>query len=183
MKCDRCDKPAVVHEVTVKGGEKNEIHLCEEHARDAGMALPGPQPLNQLLTQFVVPKTRSTQTSRRACPDCGLGFAAFQQKGIVGCPTCYQTFERHLAPLIERAQNGGLNHVGKTPRHVAGQSSAEGGVDRRAQLKTLLDELDVAVGAEEYERAARLRDRIRSFQDDDPDRAAPGTAVEDDPGA
>ncbi len=40
LKCDYCDKPAVVHEVTVKNGQKNEVHLCEEHAQEAGVALP-----------------------------------------------------------------------------------------------------------------------------------------------
>ena len=36
-KCDLCDKPAVVHEVTVKNGVKKEMHLCEEHADAAGI--------------------------------------------------------------------------------------------------------------------------------------------------
>ncbi len=38
IKCDYCDKPAVVHEVTFKNGQKNEVHLCEEHAQEAGVA-------------------------------------------------------------------------------------------------------------------------------------------------
>jgi protein-arginine kinase activator protein McsA len=54
QKCDHCDKPAVVHEVTVKNGVKSEVHLCHEHALEAGVAMPTHQPINQLLTQFVI---------------------------------------------------------------------------------------------------------------------------------
>ena len=38
MKCDLCNKPAVVHEVTISGGTKKEVHLCLEHAQAAGIA-------------------------------------------------------------------------------------------------------------------------------------------------
>src|SRR5690606_474116 len=41
MKCDLCNRPAVVHEVTVKSGVKKEVHLCEVHAREAGIVMPG----------------------------------------------------------------------------------------------------------------------------------------------
>ena len=40
MKCDKCDNPAVVHEVMVRNGVKREIHLCAKHAQDAGIELP-----------------------------------------------------------------------------------------------------------------------------------------------
>ena len=47
MKCDKCNRPAVVHEVTISSGVKSELHLCEVHAREAGLAPghPGVAPL------------------------------------------------------------------------------------------------------------------------------------------
>ena len=172
QKCDHCDKPAVVHEVTVKNGVKSEIHLCQEHALEAGVAMPTHQPINQLLTQFVIsqsgkgkpkPKTRA---KRKTCRNCGMTFAKFRQNGTLGCPDCYTAFEEHLAPLIERAQNGATQHRGKTPRR-AGAS-----VDRQLLVQQLVKELDQAVGAEQYERAAQLRDRLRNLTPEAP--AAPG---------
>ena len=53
-KCDMCDNPAVVHEVTVRNGIKSEVHLCQQHAQQAGIAMPGHQPVSQILTQFVI---------------------------------------------------------------------------------------------------------------------------------
>ncbi len=165
-KCDLCDRPAVVHEVTVKNGVRAEVHLCEKHATEAGVALPASQPLSQVLTQLgagpAAAKARSIAT--RKCPGCGTTFARFRQIGTLGCPQCYEAFEEHLAPLIERAQNQATHHRGKTPRR-AGVS-----VDRQLQVQHLVKELDEAVAAEQYERAAQLRDRLRSL---DPGAAAP----------
>jgi protein arginine kinase activator len=170
MKCDLCNKPAVVHEVTVRSGIKKEVHLCETHAQEAGIMPPGQQPINQLLTQFVISQNLKgpgtgkaasgspvVKPSATTCGACGMTFAQFRQHGRVGCSECYRTFEDELGPLIERAQNGGTHHQGKTPRR-AGSS-----IDRQLLIQKLLKELDHAVAAEQYERAAKLRDRLSSM--------------------
>lgn len=159
QKCDLCNKPAVVHEVTVRNGIKKEVHLCESHARDAGIVMPGQQPINQLLTQFVISQTSKTaaKTAVKACPGCGLTFAQFRQAGRLGCAQCYGTFEAELSPLIERAQGGATHHCGKAP-----QRSGEA-LDRELLIQRLARELDQAVAAEQYERAAQLRDRLTSL--------------------
>jgi protein arginine kinase activator len=158
MKCDHCNKPAVVHEVTVRNGVKKEIHLCEHHARESGIAMPGPQPINQLLTQFVISQSsRPAKTVAKTCSGCGLSYAQFRQSGRVGCAECYAAFESELAPLIERAQNGGTHHTGKTPQR-AGVS-----LDRQLMIQRLVKELDRAVASEQYEKAAKLRDRLTSM--------------------
>ena len=163
-KCDLCKKLAVVHEVTNKKGVRKEVHLCEEHAREAGMVASGHQPINQLLTQFVVTQAGKTRATKN-CSTCGMTFARFRQSGTLGCPDCYKAFEEQLSPLIERAQNGATHHRGKTPRR-AGAS-----VDRQIQIQQLVRDLDQAVAAEQYERAAQLRDRLRGLDPKTP--AAP----------
>lgn len=159
MKCDLCNKPAVVHEVTVRSGIKKEVHLCEHHAREAGITMPGQQPINQLLTQFVIAQSgnKPAKAATKTCTGCGLTFAQFRQTGRVGCALCYTAFEGELSPLIERAQNGGTHHAGKTPQR-AGTS-----IDRQILIQRLVKELDHAVASEQYERAAKLRDRLSSL--------------------
>lgn len=153
--CDFCDNPAVVHEVTVKNGIKKEVHLCQEHAAEAGIEMPDHQPITQLLTKVTIAKaSKSPRSQRHVCPECGLSFSDFRKKGTLGCSDCYSTFEKHLSPLIERAQNGAVHHVGKTPSR-AGKS-----LDRQLLIQRMLKELDSAVAAEQYERAAELRDKI-----------------------
>lgn len=164
QKCDLCNKPAVVHEVTVRSGVKKEIHLCETHAREAGIVMPGAQPINQLLTQFVISQASKTAAPAKpqvkACPGCGLTFPQFRQVGRLGCAQCYITFETELSQLIERAQSGGCHHCGKAPR----RSGAS--LDRELLIQRLARELDQAVAAEQYERAAQLRDRLTNLDAD-----------------
>ncbi len=100
---------------------------------------------------------KARSAAKRSCPTCGITFGQFRQSGTLGCPDCYEAFEKQLAPLIERAQNGATHHRGKTPRR-AGTS-----IDRTHLIRQLTKELDQAVAAEQYERAAKLRDRLRNM--------------------
>ncbi|MBT8486980.1 MAG: hypothetical protein HKO59_09560 [Phycisphaerales bacterium] len=171
MKCDRCNKPAVVHEVTVKDGVKTEMHLCEEHASAKGIALPDETPINQLLTQFVICKENRPARSRRIrCQTCGTAFASFRRSGLLGCSDCYGAFEEHLGPMIERAQNGGTSHAGKCPRRGGAT------IDQQLHIQRLFKELEDAVASEEYEKAAQLRDRLRDLNPDPTESAPPPAA-------
>jgi len=162
MKCDHCDKPAVVHEVVIKGGITTEVHLCMEHAAAKGYQVPN-APVTQLLAQFVgqLPavqiSARREPAAQARCPSCGLAFAEFRQSGVLGCPGCYEAFMPQLGAVIERAQAGAVHHVGRTPKHL------EGMADRVAMRQRLLHELDAAVAAEQYERAASLRDQLQGL--------------------
>ncbi|MHC4448012.1 MAG: UvrB/UvrC motif-containing protein [Planctomycetota bacterium] len=157
-KCDRCDRPAVVRETILKQGVHKEVYLCEEHAKEAGIAMPGHTPLKHVLTQLLVTQADSPRVLKKSCSTCGLTFAQFRQVGTLGCPACYEAFHRHLASLIERAQSGGTQHIGKAPRRVGPT------IDRQLQIQRLVKELDDAVAAEEYERAAKLRDSLKDLQ-------------------
>ena len=159
MRCDFCNKPAVVHEMTVKNGIKKEVHLCQDHALEAGIELPQHQPISKLLAQMNISQSMiKPRAERKVCPNCNLSFATFRKKGILGCPECYRAFEDLLETLIERAQNGATHHCGKTPQR-AGIS-----LDRQLIIQKLIKELDNAVSAEQYERAAELRDQINTLE-------------------
>jgi protein arginine kinase activator len=158
MNCDLCDKPATVHELTVKDGVKTEVHLCEDHAQSAGLGA-GAGATSGDVTQFVVYKERRpSRAASRTCRTCGTSFASFRRSGLLGCPDCYEAFEEQLAPMIERAQNGGTSHAGKCP------SRGGASIDRRHRIQALFRELEDAVAAEQYERAAELRDCLRDLE-------------------
>lgn len=158
--CDLCDRPAVVHEVTVRNGVKSEVHLCEECALQHGVATPLHAPIEQVLTKVVVakPGAAGRRSAARACPTCGLRLADFRQTGLLGCPDCYRTFAAELEGVVERAHNGGTAHAGKTPRR-GGRS-----IDQQHQIRRLARDLREAIAAEQYERAAALRDRLEDLE-------------------
>ncbi len=154
-----------MHEVTLNNCINTEIHIINEHAEEAGVPMPTHQPINQLLTQFVISHSARAKAKSKACPGCGMTFGRFRQGGTLGCAECYDAFEEQLAPLIERAQNGATDHRGKTPLR-AGAS-----VDRQRMISQLVKELDQAVAAEQYEQAAELRDQLRDLN---PSETGPG---------
>ena len=164
MKCDHCDNPAVVHEVTIVDGKQREVHLCLEHAQAAGVHVPGTPPISKLMTQFTtVAGTSGSKSGRRkplTCPGCGLTLLGFRKQTLTGCATCYDAFGSAFEQLVERAQHGGMRHVGKMP---AAMGPA---VERRRHMQQLLMDLDAAVGAEEYERAAAIRDELAVLNDE-----------------
>ena len=98
----------------------------------------------------------------KACATCGRTLTQIRETGLLGCADCYRTFEESLQSLIERAQAGANFHIGRTPR---GERDATARHELRSRL---VKELDAAVSAEQYERAAKLRDRIHSLQDEIP---------------
>jgi len=183
VKCDTCDNEATVHEVNVVGGKAVERHLCEACAREAGLVASAPMPVTEILQKIAgaqagpaasgapgAPSPGST-----ACEVCGMSFAEFKSTGRLGCPECYKALEEQLKPILDRAHQGAVHHVGKVPKRMM-QQAGEGSElhdreaaiaaaeARAAQIRRLREDLERAVKSEAYERAAEMRDRLRQLQ-------------------
>lgn len=177
MKCEQCNNEATVHELTVSGGVPVERHLCEACARDQGLVAGSPTPVSELLQKIAASGSSAApqQPSAPACPQCATTFAEFKQSGRLGCPACYGTFEEQLGPILDRAHQGATHHVGKVPRRmlrdlpdprdIRATAAAMAAAEARAEeIRRVRADLDRAVKAEAYERAAELRDRLRKLQ-------------------
>lgn len=169
MKCQKCEKPATFHITELTGPQLQEIHLCEECARDyLTESEPGeaaaPSVAGMLAQQLKLGQLKVGQTTedlarldQKACPVCSITFYEFRQAGRLGCPHDYVCFENELEPLIVNI-HGETTHAGKHPKH--GQE----GTDRRTELIRLRREMKEAVQQERYERASELRDQIRKIE-------------------
>ena len=158
IKCDKCDRPATVHMTEISGDEKVEKHLCEECAASEGITIKANVPITQLLEDFVLATTAGAEVAELQCDVCGLTFGQFRHAGVLGCPQDYDAFEKALVPMLERAHHGASQHIGKVPQRAGSD---------QARLNTILrlrGELKNAIAAEDYERAAELRDRIKEAQ-------------------
>ena len=164
MKCQQCDKQATFHITELTGGKPQELHLCEDHARQyltsssteptpvAGMAAA-------LAQQMAISQTAGelANLDQQACPVCGITFHEFRSQGRLGCPHDYVCFQRQLEALILNI-HGELEHVGKRPRRQ------NGGSEGRTQLIRLRREMKEAIDEEHYERASELRDEIQRIE-------------------
>jgi len=155
--CDCCPEPAVVHERLVQNGVQTEVHLCQKHAVERGYILPTPGGPTLVAGKLMQAAQAAAARAVRSCPACGTTMAAVRESGLAGCPQCYEFFEGDLGAVVERAQAGATVHTG---RHPARAGSL---IDSAALRNRLARELREAVAAEQYERAAALRDQLQSL--------------------
>jgi protein arginine kinase activator len=170
MQCQRCHKKkaAVIYRENINGRAKV-LRLCGDctevleqagELEDMGTVLSGF--LSPLLTENEEPLPLSlvaegSLTHARQCPACGLEAAHLGERGQLGCPACYQAFTRELALPLQRL-HGRAVHTGRVSSGYRARKETE------ERLVLLRGQLQKAVEAEEYERAAALRDEIRKLE-------------------
>lgn len=153
MLCESCnEREATVHLTQVVDGSVKKVHLCEDCAAKSGLDIQGPISINDILLGMGA-AVGGAAADDRSCSRCHMRRADFKKTGRLGCPGCYETFEADLEPLI-RAMHRSEQHIGKVPEREGAL------VKMGAELAVLQKQLDQAVAAENYEEAARLRDRI-----------------------
>ncbi|MBO8129335.1 MAG: UvrB/UvrC motif-containing protein [Peptococcaceae bacterium] len=163
MLCEKCqERNATVHYTEIVNGQKREMHLCEECAREeqVGSFSFSPQlNLHHFLAGLMGPETGRTfiPGNQLQCRACGLTEREFRRTGLLGCAECYEQFSSWLKPLLRRI-HGTVRHTGKIPERTGGQSK------QRRELQRLKQELQAAVSQERFEEAAKLRDRIRELE-------------------
>ena len=165
MLCDICGKnPATVHLTEIIDEQMNELHLCEDCARDKSAAMEQQFGLSDLLAGMANFQKPSSEKEEEAvtvkCPSCGLTYADFKKIGRLGCGECYNVFRKYLAPLLKRI-HGSNQHIGKAPFKVKTASRV---YKKKAGLQELKGQLQEAVQREAFEEAARLRDMIKDAE-------------------
>lgn len=160
--CERCKKAQATTYVTDidKSGKRIERRLCEPCAVQEGwMQAVKVVDEKQFLEEFIE-QSAAAMTSEglnRVCEECGISLVEFRNHGLLGCPHDYTIFREPLTRLLSRAHDGATHHVGKTPRSLGRPRTTQ------QELRKLRRQLDEAITGEDYERAARLRDRIREL--------------------
>jgi protein arginine kinase activator len=176
MKCQKCDKSATFHISELTGPEPKELHFCEEHAREYlnRSAVQGEMvgSLASVLAQGI-PKKMSLdkekaelhELDQQTCPICGISFSEFRTRGYLGCPHDYEFFNKQIDAFVLNF-HGADKHTGKIP---------ERRLDNTQEWMLLIKyrrDLDDAVQYEDYERATKLRDKIKEIERSVPERDA-----------
>ena len=161
MLCQSCEKKqATTHIKTILNGELKEYRLCSECAKKYGYATfldDAGFDLDKLFGSFMEGIGQGALPSKKRCQCCGSSFEDIARTGKVGCAECYETFYEELLPSVRRI-HGRTSHIGKLA-HSAGT-----GVRIRSEIAKCRGELEQAIQAQEFEKAAKLRDRIRELE-------------------
>ncbi len=160
MLCDLCKKKqATVHLTEIIDEQINELHLCEECAHQKTIQMEQQFGLPDLLAglaEFGKPE-ETVETASLKCSNCGLSYQDFKKLGRLGCGECYSSFKKYLLPLLKKI-HGSTQHLGKSPYKVTARPK------KKIDLAELRLRLQRAIDKEEFEEAARLRDKIRELE-------------------
>ena len=184
MLCQHCKQnEATTHIRRVVNGAAQEFHLCGNCAKEAGLpsqkafgfpGAPGQMPefgfLSGLFSGFLGSSLHGqgqSLPSPKRCELCGSSLGEIIQNSRVGCARCYETFAEQLQPTLQRI-HGTLNHTGKVPETDPAEAARH---QTEQEIARLRGEIAAAVQAEDYERAAALRDEIRTLEERSSDNA------------
>jgi protein arginine kinase activator len=176
LKCENCKhREATIHLSQTRQGKTADHHLCEFCAREKGISLDLQDYIGNISNLFGsglmgggsvfdttggIPAFGTNSSRNITCPTCGQSFDDFRRTGLFGCYRCYEAFADLLDPVLRRVQ-GGTRHVGRKACQSTDQQEEQ---MLRSRLSELKDTLQQSVQEEAYEKAARLRDEIRSLE-------------------
>ncbi|MPN23005.1 Protein-arginine kinase activator protein [bioreactor metagenome] len=99
----------------------------------------------------------SSYIPAKGCSKCGMTYEEFRNTGKFGCNDCIDTFKPRIMPVVKNIQ-GYDAHTGKIPKRAGGNYKI------KKDIEKLKNELKSAIEKEEYENAARIRDKIREME-------------------
>jgi protein arginine kinase activator len=161
MLCEEChenEADVLITEVDA-GGNLTEKHLCKACAAKKGYLLDKQKPLSQMFSELLKELGEGKDEELR-CSACGMSWAEFRRLGRFGCERCYQEFGDHVEKLVSRIQ-GTAQHTGRE----AAKNQKPSPVFVEMEKKRLRQELLKAIQQEEYEKAARIRDDLKKYEE------------------
>jgi len=159
MVCQNCQQRAAnVHFTQIKNNAKVDIYLCEQCAKEISQTdFVAPFGFNDLINGLFGSQIIQEAPTTLKCNNCGMDYTEFLKSSRVGCAECYKAFGPKLDPIIKRL-HGNVQHHGKVPGRVSSKINVPNEIEK---LKLLLND---SIQKEEYEEAAKIRDRIRSLE-------------------
>ncbi|MFA6506018.1 MAG: UvrB/UvrC motif-containing protein [Treponemataceae bacterium] len=167
MKCEICgNRNAVVFVQQINGDSRSEIRLCAECAKERGLKGDGDiaQSVAKLLATVSGTKKTEKEIEEKVCAICGMTLVDARKNGYAGCPSCWDQFAVELLrKTYKDAQK--RRHAGRLPVRLE---------EYRATVQELIrtrEKLAASLQAEDYETAARCRDRLQALENRGPLRA------------
>jgi protein arginine kinase activator len=168
MECDFCDSKATVFFTQIIEGITKKTNLCDSCASSQGVTDPDGfllgdielSPEEQVEAAATLAEDTEPQTvmdDKTCCPSCGFAFDDLKKTGRLGCSGCYDFFRSEIKHNLA-GMHKGTSHSGRVPK---GMVEA---FQKRQQLESLEKEMAEAIDAEDYEKAASIRDQINQLE-------------------
>lgn len=167
MLCNKCNQnEANVHVVTYINDQKKEFDLCNECIKSytsivnfeiGNDKFDVTDVLSGIIEQMYGKKEVGISRDVPKCSVCGTDYDEFKATGMLGCSNCYTIFEKSVIPIISNVQSG-TEHMGKIPK------KQNEDIIIKKKIRELKSNLQELIMDENYEKAAEIRDEIRSLE-------------------
>ncbi|MDI6785421.1 MAG: UvrB/UvrC motif-containing protein [bacterium] len=162
MFCDNCNKnEATIHYTEIINNKLIELHLCTSCAQNKGLGSLSPHyslaNLISGLTEIDDHVVTSSKEIEKACKACNMTYNDFKRLGLLGCNECYETFSKQIEQLLRKI-HGTVYHAGKMPSKISKAVATE------KKIIELKEKLKKLIELEEYEEAAKIRDKIKEIE-------------------
>lgn len=156
MLCQKCQSnQATVKIVKNINGNITEEYLCKSCAN--GEDINFKDFYNENLFENFFNVFSPTISSSLICDRCKTSYNEFKKTGKFGCSECFFKFQGYLDSTLKNI-HGSSTHTGKYPKRCGEHLKLK---KEKNDLKILLSE---AIAKENYEEAAKLRDRIKELE-------------------
>ncbi len=156
INCQKCQiKPAALKITQVFKAQQSVLYLCKECARILGIEVFEPE-IYLEFSKFIQEQKETDELTNISCSKCGMKLEKFQADGLLGCAECYHSFRDFLKPLLRR-------YHGTTSHRII--TSRKSGKTNNTTINKLEIELKQALKREDFELAAKLRDKIRLIEE------------------
>ena len=141
------------------------VARCNECAGESGVTDPTGFALADMLLgptspsagKGKAPVVSNPVVAGPACPTCGFTLNDLKRVRRFGCGDCYKAFRSEVSQML-RGMHKGTVHSGKVPDGLMEMQQ------RKMRLEELREKLESAIGSENYEDAAALRDEILGLE-------------------
>lgn len=163
MKCQNCGKrDAVVDYTQVVDGNKLHLHLCDKCANEMKIGIDFMFDIDDVFSTFFngissVPTTQKLNIAK--CKNCGSTYKDFRDSGKLGCAECYEAFNVELDNVLKRLHGNNRHVEGEKKRLITKKQ-----INPEDKINELKEDLKECIKKEEYEKAAKLRDKIKELE-------------------
>ena len=125
------------------------------------MPFPLAEILSGMAQNLASAASKSEPADSLTCSKCGLSFDEFTRLGRFGCGDCYGAFRPRLETIMRKIHGASL-HRGRNPQSQSLTAHLEPiPVKEEERLEI---ELKKAIEGEDFERAAELRDKLKTVR-------------------
>lgn len=176
MLCEICKrKEATFFIKETMLGETKTHALCEDCAKKhKDTIMPSNMQIEKLIQSLIsftedeLEKDESKKITKKQkskkCPKCGSTYEEVVLSKIAGCSECYKTFSSEIDELINKVARN-VSYHGAKPKSTKTRKTNE--EDTSKLIREYKKDLNEAIMIEDYDKAAKLRDLIKTLEGKD----------------